>query len=334
MTVRLAVVILLTAAAHAQPSDLRVAVAEAPPVVTRSGEIWGGLGPALVEDLGQSGRRIEFVEVPRDSLIAAVVSGRADAALAPVSAAAEAEVNFGSPFYATPLGVARSESNAVLEVARNLFTPTFFKIVAGLAALLFVVGLIMWAIERRADQDDFREGWAGLWDGFWWSGVTMTTIGYGDTVPKTPGGRSVALLWMLVSMGVTATLTASLVSALGLKSEDGARLDALEGRVGALAGSIEGDMLLEMGLTLVPYGDFRTGLDAVGSDSLDAFVGPAPALRAETPDGVEIETTNVAFDRWGLAVAEGSPLQEEIARAVIDRIMSPDWPETVRRHTE
>jgi hypothetical protein len=139
---------------------------------------------------------------------------------------------------------------------------------------------------------------------------------------------------MLVSMGVTATLTASLVSALGLQSVGSARLSDLDGRVGVLEGSIEGDMLSEMDVTAVPFADIEGGLEAVADDSLDAFIGPAPGLRASAPDGVEVSATTVAFDRWGLAVAEDSPLQEELSRAVLDRIMSPDWPETVRRHTD
>ncbi|MGB3542209.1 ion channel [Rubrivirga sp.] len=335
MSARLIAFLLFTSAtALAQPADLTVAVAEAPPVVTKSGELWDGLGPALVEDMGQEGRRIQFVEVSRDSLIDAVVSGRADAAIAPVSATDEETVNFVAPFYATPLGIARAESSVMLDVARNLLTPMFFKVVAGLIGLLFVVGVVIWLIERRTDQDDFREGWAGMWDGFWWSGVTMTTIGYGDTVPKTPGGRSIALLWMLVSMGVTAALTTALISALDLESGNDARLNDLEGQVGAIEGSIELDMLREMDVTAVPFSDLEDGLEAISGDSLDAFIGPAPDLRASAPDGIEVASTTVAFDRWGLAVAEGSPLQEEVSRAVIDRIMSPDWPETVRRHTE
>ncbi len=332
--VRLLSLLLLTTAAAGQTSDLRVAVTEAPPISARSGDLWDGLGPALVEDLGQSGRRVQFIEVPRDSLIAAVVSGQADAALAPVSSAGERDVNFTAPFYATPLGIARVEQNRVLEVARDLLTPTFFKIVAGLAVLLLVMGSIIWRVERRGDEEDFRKGWAGLWDGFWWSGVTMTTIGYGDTVPKSPRGRTVALLWMLVSMGVTAGLTASLVSALELNSGDKARVDQLEGRVGAVEGSAELEMLREMSVEAVPFADLAIGLEAVSSDSLGAFVGSATALRVAKTDDLEVATTDVAFDRWGLAVAEGSPLQEEIARAVVDRIMSSDWPEMVRRHTE
>ena len=44
----------------------------------------------------------------------------------------------------------------------------------------------------------------------------MTTIGYGDKAPKTTGGRLLALLWMLIAMGITASLTARITSILVL----------------------------------------------------------------------------------------------------------------------
>jgi ABC-type amino acid transport substrate-binding protein len=218
---------------------------------------------------------------------------------------------------------------------------TFFWIAAGIAVLLLLVGAVMWAVERRSEGDDFREGARGLWDGFWWAGVTMTTIGYGDTVPTSAGGRALALFWMLVSMAVTAALTASLVSALGLRSSTGSGggtvtiPEDLQGeRVGVVEGSAAARVLREARVEALAFPTAEAGLAAVEADSLDAFVAAAPGLRSARSAGslLRIETTGAELERWAFAVAEGSPIRETVSRAVLERVQSPEWPSVVRRY--
>lgn len=48
----------------------------------------------------------------------------------------------------------------------------------------------------------------------WWSIVTLTTVGYGDISPSTPGGRLVAVLIMFVGIGLLGTLSATIASVL------------------------------------------------------------------------------------------------------------------------
>lgn len=49
-------------------------------------------------------------------------------------------------------------------------------------------------------------------DGLWWSIVTTTTVGYGDLSPKTPTGRLVAVVLMLIGIGIIGTLTSSITT--------------------------------------------------------------------------------------------------------------------------
>ena len=44
----------------------------------------------------------------------------------------------------------------------------------------------------------------------WWAIVTVTTVGYGDIVPKTDAGRVIDIIVMLGGIGFLAVLTAAI----------------------------------------------------------------------------------------------------------------------------
>jgi voltage-gated potassium channel len=54
----------------------------------------------------------------------------------------------------------------------------------------------------------------------WWTVVTITTVGYGDITPVTPGGRLVGAVTMLAGIGLLGVLTAAIASIMiGTKLE-------------------------------------------------------------------------------------------------------------------
>jgi voltage-gated potassium channel len=93
---------------------------------------------------------------------------------------------------------------------------------------------------RLSDPGDFRS----LPDALWSSVQTITTVGYGDIVPRHTEGRVIAAIVMLMGIAliavVTATVTATLVNAsrassqIELGDEIGDRLDQISSRLTAI----------------------------------------------------------------------------------------------------
>ena len=75
-----------------------------------------------------------------------------------------------------------------------------------LFAVIFVIVMISGAAIAWFEPE------VGFGSGLWWSIVTLTTVGYGDISPSTPGGRFVAIVIMFFGIGLLGTLSASLAA--------------------------------------------------------------------------------------------------------------------------
>jgi voltage-gated potassium channel len=63
-----------------------------------------------------------------------------------------------------------------------------------------------------------RTEYPSIGSGLWWAIQTVTTVGYGDEVPKSLGGRLVAGVVMLFGIGFLTVITASITSTFVARS--------------------------------------------------------------------------------------------------------------------
>lgn len=80
-------------------------------------------------------------------------------------------------------------------------------IIVGFVALVAVGTVGSYLAERGVNP-----GFQNLWDSFWWTMVTVATVGYGDKVPITVAGRLVGILCLLGGP----VLLASALGAMGV----------------------------------------------------------------------------------------------------------------------
>jgi ABC-type amino acid transport substrate-binding protein len=335
----LVLLMLFSVAGTALARPLRVGTKEVPPFAYRddSGE-WQGTTIALWRDLAEDLElEFEFEERTLPGLLSGLEDGSLDvvAAALTVTAEREASLDFTHPYYTTGLGVVvRDESTPVwLQAVRLLFSSSFLALVATVGALQLLVGSLVWSIERRANPEQFGHGstWRGLAAGFWWSTVTMTTVGYGDKTPKTWGGRVVAQAWMLCSVVIVSVFTATVASNL--------TVDQLSSRVRSASDLPHTKVAVARKSTSDTYANARD-VDAVRTDTLDAaldllegggvdaVVHDAPllqeALRARGGELLKLLEFRFQRQDYAFAVPTGSPLRESINRTLPERLRTRD----------
>lgn len=89
-----------------------------------------------------------------------------------------------------------------------------------IAALVVVLASLAAYQAEHATNSEF----ATVGDAFWWGIVTLTTVGYGDIVPKTTAGRFCGVAIMITGIAVLGVVAGSLASLFNLEpapAEDG-----------------------------------------------------------------------------------------------------------------
>jgi voltage-gated potassium channel len=91
---------------------------------------------------------------------------------------------------------------------RSLHAQGLAYVVVITGVLVLMTSLVVFDLEREATGSTIKT-WP---DGLWWALTTVTTVGYGDKVPVTPGGRAVAVVLMLGGIALLSVITAAIAA--------------------------------------------------------------------------------------------------------------------------
>jgi polar amino acid transport system substrate-binding protein len=329
-----------------QKRELVVGTKEVAPFAmkTREGE-WTGISIELwrkiAQDKGITYRFHEEETVP--GLIDAVAAGKVDIAVAALTVTGDREkrIDFTAPFYGTGLGIAVPAVGPAswAPVVRALTSFSFLQAVLALIGLALLVGLVVWLLERRHNEEFGGTIAKGLSSSVWWTTVAMTQRGIGHQGPRTMPGRFVAMLWMVGSIIAIAVFTAGITSALTVRQLQGnvhGVTDLSRVRVGVVSGSSTVDTLNRLRIKFEGFPTARDGLQAIRDGKIDAFVYDMPLLAWTINQNFRssIQLLDVIFDQqhYAFAVPAGSPLRKPVSVALLNEVRTRWWGDTLYRY--
>jgi len=263
-----------------------------------------------------------------------------------MSATADHEVAFdlSQSYYRSGLGIAVPAAHSGISwfgIAKRLFTLDFLGLFGALLLLTGLSGTAIWFIEHRRNREMFGGRPAhGIGQSIWWAMVTMTTVGYGDKVPKSFWGRGVAFVWMIISIVIVACFTAAITTSLTvseLKGKVHGLRDLYTVRVGAPAQTEVSEYLSEHAIAIREFKNIREGLQAVDNGEIDAFVANEAVLKYYVKNifpgrlNVLAQTFNHFFVCMGLAPQ--SRLREPLNRSLLTLFSADDWKRSISLYT-
>lgn len=314
-----------------------IGIKEAPPFAIKNPDgSWTGISVNLWESISAK-LKISFRWEERDliGLVKGVEDGSLDAAIAAISITRDREemVDFTHPYYVTSLGIAvRPKEESFTLLISRILSARFISTISGLVGLFLVFGTLIWLFERKKNPHFADDHLKGIGAGFWWAAVTMTTVGYGDKTPITPGGRFIAIIWMFFTILSVSSLIAATSSVLNSdpaehKVESVKDLNKI--KVGSVTKSSSLQYLRRNHIVPRVYATPLEGMQAVKDKKIDAFLYDEPLMRYLIKQGeisnIKLLPYKFKYQYYSICLPSGSDLREGINHILLEKTAEPHW---------
>ncbi|WP_222983864.1 ion channel [Flagellimonas meishanensis] len=320
---------------------LLVGIHEAPPFVIKDAEGFSGVSVDLWEHIAQEMGVPFKYELYSDEvgIVRSLDYDELDLTINPMAVNKTRLERFmvTQPFYISSIGVVttvNSQSKFRIFI-NNFFSRDFLNVVLLLVLVLLTFGTILWFVERRKNQYQFRPGIKGLFDGLWWAAVTMTTVGYGDKAPKTNLGKTIAIIWMFTAIIIISSFTATIASTLTVNTLE-ASIDGLDDlqtieRLGVVGASDGETFALQQGIR--PFRTYRTApqaLRALSRKEIEVLIHDKTALEyliLTNQLEEKVKSLPLTFSKQyrSFIMPKSEPHFDEINKKLISRIQSSEW---------
>ncbi len=316
---------------------LTIGITETPPFIVQDRNGFSGLSIASWELVNKSlDLEYEYKTYPSlISLMGAVENNEVDFSINPVTVTNPRmkRLDFSQPYFISYTGIAKKSETMIWSYLANMFSWNFISAILILLSVILLFGTLVWLFERKKNEEEFGGGIKGISQGFWWSAVTMTTVGYGDKSPKTMGGRFIGLIWMFMAIIMISSLTAGIASSLTVQniSDEIKSIQDLDNfEVISVAGSSAQELLDQYNIKSEEVLNVREGIQKIQDKKSALFVYDEPILKYEIErrnlnDELEVLQKTLKRDYYSYSFPKGSDLVKEINPVLIATLKSMEW---------
>ncbi len=329
------------AQAQDQPTVRLATVTRAPFSMVDNGQDTGfsiELWQAVMADMGR-----EFEVLRAESFVAMldmVRGGEVDAAIANISITSEREatLDFSQPIFEGGLQImVHPDSSSGNALVSALLSPDLGVAIAAAFGLLFAVGMLMWAFERKRQPYFDLPMHKALFPSFWWALNLLVNGGFEERQPKTAPGRVLAVVLVVASLFLVSAFVARITATMTVEAIENSisSVNDLYGkRVGTTEGSTAAAYLDRREVRYEGYVDLDVLLADFDAQQIDAVVFDAPILAyyANNAGARHAQLVGAVFlpETYGIALPSGSALAEPINQSLLKLREAGDY-EAIRR---
>ena len=311
-----------------QEKPLAVAIKVLPPCVMEAGSRYTGFDVELWEQIAKD-MKLEFNYRLTDQwrIFSDLVEGKADIAFScmPITQELEETIDFSHHYLESGLRilVLNKSTFSIKKTLKSIFSPLVLQALGVLFVFLIICGHAVWYVEK-GNQIISDRYLPGILEAFWYVLVTMTTVGYGDVVPRKWFGRLIALFIMFIGIGFFGWIIAQFSSAITVQRlhADIISPEDLRNRVVATVEfTTSVPTLNKLGAVVLPVAKIDEAYALLLKEKVEAVVFDSPSiLYYERHEGAgKVKAVGSLFDiqYYGFMFPEGSELREPVNIALL-----------------
>ena len=298
------------------------------PCVMRYNSTYTGFDIELWEEIAKELElTFTYNETDLKGIFTDLVEGNADVAFSCITVTNEREkiVDFSHHYLDSGLRimVLNKTKFSLIESVKSFYSPIVVKSLTYIGLFIIICGHIFWWVERGHKYISTKY-LPGIFQAYWYVLVTMTTVGYGDIVPRKWAGRLMAFLVMVIGIGFFGWTIAQLSSAITLQklhSDITDHRDLRNRLVATVEGTTSVTALEKLGAVVVLAKSIDQAYEKLQKDEVKALVFDAPTILyyARNKGAERVSVVGPLFDiqYYGFLFPQGSKLRESVNRALL-----------------
>jgi len=310
---------------------LRAGMHDDPPFVIKNGDQWSGISVELLRSIAtEMGATLQISDIPREKIVTGSLPDVDVVATLNVSEKMDARYDLSHAFYSTGLAIAvpQPKKESLFQLVARVFSGGFVLILAGVAVLLVLVGVLMWWLEKRP-VDPLPKEKAALSKALFWAFEPV--IGYKASQHTTRAGRVLGTVWGLFGVVMVSGLTANLAAQLTARRLEASVRgpgDLARVRVAVIEHTAGRKFCDRRGIARIELPSLADALDALDQGKVDAVVDDAPNISyalAHAHDKITILPGTFANHGYAFGLQRDSPLRHEFNAALLKATAADSW---------